>query len=146
MKDIGIILASHGLFSKEAYETVGMITGNKPENCEVVSVLPGESYDDAILKMNSQISKLNRTKGVLILTDIYGGTPANVATQVAIEDESVLVYAGFNLPMLLEIVLQESDSIEVLKNKIDEFKDRTIEDVTEILRRVEEDGDQMDSY
>lgn len=124
---IAIIVASHGLFAQEAVASVEMITGQKIENCGVVSIVEGKSYEEGLAEINELYNTLDRSNGVLIFTDIYGGTPANVATYLAITNSDVVVYSGFNLPTLLEIMYQRTEPIEKIKSTIEStYKDALV--------------------
>ncbi len=98
---IGILIVSHGNLASEMISALEHICG-KQENISSVSIF---STDDMEAKRNEMIEKttvLNKGKGVIIFTDIFGGTPSNLAISLLKQDE-VEVIAGVNVPMLVKL-------------------------------------------
>lgn len=142
-----LILASHGLMARETLNSARMIVQSTPENCGVVSVTEGKSYDAALEEMERLYEELDTSAGCLILTDIYGGTPANVATYLAMTREDILLYSGLNLPLVLELILSDHATLEELRQAIEELRPSLLVNVSEKIDEMEEDnGDQVDSY
>ena len=101
---ISIIVASHGLFAQEALKTAEMILGVPQENTAIVSVTAGRTSDECLAELTDiHNQQSEKTEGTLILVDIFGGTPANIATYLTLTNENVQVYSGLNIPMLLEL-------------------------------------------
>lgn len=146
MKEIAIILGSHGYFAKEALASVEMIMGQSIENIGILSVVEGKDYETMLKEAQALKASLDTSAGLLILVDIYGGTPANVATYMAIEDPNIVVYSGFNLPILLELMYQRTMDINAIKQNIEDVYKMGLTCITDKLKEREEDGDQMDSY
>ncbi len=99
---LGIILGTHGKLSQELLHTGEMIMG-KLEKVETVSLLPGEGLEQLKGKYQQAIENLG-TENILILTDIFGGSPYNSASTFVAENEQYGIVTGVNLPMLLEMV------------------------------------------
>ena len=148
MARCALIVASHGLFAQEAVKSAEMIIGHKQENVGVISVTEGKDFDTCLAEIQDLYQTLDKTDGTLILTDIYGGTPANVATYLAIEHMAeVRVFSGLNLPLLLEILLDAVSDLFELETKIETIQKDTLVNVSEKLKgQVREDVNQMDSY
>lgn len=147
MKEIAIILGSHGYFAKEALASVEMIMGSSLENIAVLSVVEGKDYNTMLEEGKALLKSLDTSRGVLFLSDIYGGTPSNVATYLAIENKDMIVYSGFNLPVLLELMYKRNLSIEEIKENIENTYQVGLTCITDKLKeREEDDGNQMDSY
>lgn len=96
---IPIIIMNHGLFGKELIATAEMVVG-KLEEVQAVSLMPGMTLEDYLEQ--SEVA-VNQAGGkAIVLTDLYGGTPCNVAMMLRQRYE-LKVICGMNLPMLLEL-------------------------------------------
>ncbi len=146
MSKIAIILSSHGFFAKEALASVEMIMGSKIENIGVLSVTEGKDYETVLQEAKDLVHELNTENGLLILTDIFGGTPSNVATYLAIEDENIIVYSGFNLPVLLELMYAREMEKSQLQLKIEETYKIGLTCISDKIERNYENGNQVVSY
>jgi len=98
---IGLVLASHGGLAAVMAETAAMIVG-EPSGLAVVGLEPGQGPEQFRQVLVTAIDTVDEGSGVLVLTDLLGGTPANQAILQAVTDERVAVLTGLNLPMLLE--------------------------------------------
>lgn len=99
---IGIIISTHGIFSEELIKSAEMIFGVQ-ENIGCVTFMPGESTEDLIRKYGEIINKLDCTDGILFMVDLFGGSPFNAASILALKNEKMEIVTGVNLPMLLEV-------------------------------------------
>ena len=99
---ISLIIGTHGSFSKELISSAELIYG-KLENVSYITFLPGEGQSDLISKYNSIIDTLDKDSSVLFLVDLFGGSPFNTASILAMENENMDVVTGVNLSMLLEV-------------------------------------------
>lgn len=142
-----IILSSHGKFALEAKGTAEMIIGHQQDNLDVVSVLEGRSYDECF---NELLDKYNAVKdnvdGVIILVDIFAGTPSNIASQLCLTNDKVQVFSGLSIPILLELLLSNPGSIEEAIVVINNAYKDSFCDITARLKEVETDADSIDSY
>lgn len=100
---LGIIVGTHGHLAEELVNTCAMICG-KPENLATVTLVPGEGPDDLIAKYNKAIEELDCSNGVIILNDLFGGSPYNAACRIAINDDKCGIVTGVSLPMLVEVI------------------------------------------
>ncbi len=100
---LGIIVGTHGHLAEELIKTCAMICG-KPENLATVTLVPGEGPDDLIAKYNEAIKTLDTSNGVIILNDLFGGSPYNAACRIAINDDKCGIVTGVSLPMLIEVI------------------------------------------
>lgn len=99
---VGIILASHGDFAKGILQSSEMIFG-KQENVKAVTLMPSEGPDDFKSKMKDAIASFDNQDEVLLLVDLWGGTPFNQANALFEEHKDKwAIVAGMNLPMLIE--------------------------------------------
>ncbi|HAT54031.1 MAG TPA: PTS mannose transporter subunit IIAB [Lactobacillus sp.] len=99
---VGIILASHGGFAEGIYQSGEMIFG-KQENVQTVTLLPSEGPDDVHAKFEKAVSTFDDQDQVLILIDLWGGTPFNQASSLFEEHKDKwAIVTGMNLPMVIE--------------------------------------------
>ena len=99
---VGIILASHGEFAEGILQSGKMIFGEQ-ENVKAVTLMPSEGPDDLRAKMKDAIASFDNQDEVLLLVDLWGGTPFNQANVLFEEHKDKwAIVAGMNLPMLIE--------------------------------------------
>ena len=98
---VGILILSHGSLAKELLASARVISGDLPE-FEALTLDWHDSVDDAKRKLSALLPGLDRGDGVLILTDMYGSTPSNVALGFR-QAGKVEVVAGVNLPMVVRL-------------------------------------------
>ncbi|WP_315109372.1 mannose/fructose/sorbose PTS transporter subunit IIA [Clostridium intestinale] len=111
---VAIIVGTHGEFSREIVKSSEMIFG-KQENIQYVTFNPGESADDLINKYESIMEELDYKDGLIFMVDLFGGSPYNAASRVAVKEEHIDIVTGVNLPMLLEVfAVRDSMSIKEL--------------------------------
>lgn len=106
---IGIVLAAHGSLPDALLNSTRMIYG-EPIQTSTVSLMPGDSLEGLIERLRVAIEEVNRGDGVLILLDMFGGTPANAAALISQQIDNVYAVTGANLPMLLETFMQREGS------------------------------------
>ena len=98
---ISVIIGTHGMFSEEILKSAEMIFGTQ-ENVGTVTFKPGEGVDNLVEKYNKLINELDCTDGVLFMVDLFGGSPFNAASIIAMKHDNMEIVAGVNLPMILE--------------------------------------------
>ena len=103
-----IVLASHGKFSEELYKSGSMIIGEQ-EHVKTVTFVPGEGLEDLSDKFENVITGLGKENEFLLLVDLFGGSPFNVASRIAISSDNYELVTGMNLPMYLELVGNAED-------------------------------------
>ena len=99
---IALIISTHGNFSEELVKSSEMIFGSQT-NVGVVTFKPGEGTDNLVDKYNTLINDLDCTDGILFMVDLFGGSPFNAASILALKNDSMEIVTGVNLPMLLEV-------------------------------------------
>jgi PTS system ascorbate-specific IIA component len=92
------------------------VLGERPEQLENVDLSACEDPDDMLARAQRQVARLDRGKGVLILTDLYGATPCNTVCKL-IRHDNVEAVVGVNLPMLLKALTYRNDSLARLVAK-----------------------------
>lgn len=107
---VGIILASHGEFANGIKQSSEMIFGQQPD-VQAVILMPSEGPDQFRKKLEDAIASLSSQEQVLILCDLWGGTPFNQSSAVikGHEDKWAIV-TGMNLPMIIEAYAQRLGS------------------------------------
>lgn len=100
---IAVIIGTHGMFSEEILKSAEMIFGEQ-ENVGSVTFKPGEGVENLIEKYNELINDLDCTDGILFMVDLFGGSPFNAASILAMKNENVEIVTGVNLPMILEVL------------------------------------------
>ena len=99
---VGIILATHGDFAKGILESGSMIFGDQP-NVAAVTLQPSEGPADIRAKMEEAVASFDDPDQVLIMVDLWGGTPFNQANGLIDGHEDTwAIVAGLNLPMLID--------------------------------------------
>jgi PTS system mannose-specific IIA component len=115
---IGIIVISHGNFADELISAVNFVLSGKPAIKMVGMNLDTTIDFDAFKKeLKRTIKKVDKGNGVLLVTDMFGGTPSNISLTF-LEEDKVEVISGVNLPMLIKLAtISEdtslSDSVEI---------------------------------
>ena len=98
---ISVIIGTHGMFSEEILKSAEMIFGTQ-ENVGVVTFKPGEGIENLVEKYNKLIGELDCADGVLFMVDLFGGSPFNAASIIAMKNDNMEIVTGVNLPMILE--------------------------------------------
>jgi len=101
---IGIVLAAHGPLPEALLESARMIVG-ETEQVATVSLMPGDSLEGLVDRLRIAADQVNSGDGVLILLDLFGGTPSNAATLITQQEKGIFAASGVNVPMLLETLL-----------------------------------------
>ena len=98
---IGLVLVTHGRLAEEFLRALEHIVGTQ-ENVATVCIGPDDDMEDRRKEIIDKVKAAQNGKGVVLLTDMFGGTPSNLAISVLDEGE-VEVIAGINLPMLIKL-------------------------------------------
>ncbi len=106
---IGAVIVTHGRLADCLVEVAESITG-KLENIRVVSVKNSDTTENIRGLLSAAIKEINTGDGVLIFTDMFGGTPTNIALSL-IEEGQVDVITGVNLPIILKFVTHRNDKL-----------------------------------
>ena len=100
---IGIVIVTHGELGETLIATAGLIFGSRPDGVAAVSVDLEIDPEKLRKSITAGIKSVDRRKGILILTDMFGGTPSNLAYSF-LEEGQVEVLAGVNLPILIKAI------------------------------------------
>lgn len=99
---LGVVLVTHGKLADEFVSIVEHIMGSQ-ELLLTVCIEPGDDMDLRRKDIMRAVERVNTGAGVVILTDMFGGTPSNLAISVMNSDQ-LEVLAGMNLPMLIKLM------------------------------------------
>ena len=99
---IGVILVGNAKLPKELLDVAIHVVGPQ-ENVEVVCIDPDDDVDEKHAELAKKIEKVKTPKGVILITDMFGGTPSNLAISFMKHGE-VEVLAGVNVPMLIKLL------------------------------------------
>lgn len=129
---IGGIIVSHGKLSDELLNALTIILGEAP-NIEAISIGWYDDVEDSKRKINQSLKRVDQKSGVLIFTDMFGGTPSNLSFSF-IKENQVEVVTGVNLPMLIKFVsLQRSTNFKDVSRKVVEQGKKNIHLVSALL-------------
>jgi PTS system mannose-specific IIA component len=119
---IGVVVVTHGQLATELVNSTEMIVGDLPRFA-AVSIGWHEDTHDARAEIEQAIARVDTGKGVLILTDMFGGTPSNLA-MTFLGENKVEVITGVNLPMLIKLagLVEKSDLLGVAREMREQGK------------------------
>lgn len=107
----GIVICSHGNLAKGIEDTLSLFFG-EIEQAEFLSLASDEEIDPFYERMINACEKVDRGDGVIIFTDMFGGTPNNCAMRLL---DRYDVVSGYNLPMLMSVLTERiTDSFDLL--------------------------------
>jgi len=131
---IGILIVTHGELANELLRTAQEIVGKLPR-VEAVSIHAAEQIEKARKKIEAVLQRVNDGSGVLILTDLFGGTPSNLVLSY-LEAGKVEVVTGVNLPMLMKLPsFREERDLRALADKLARYGQRNILVASEFLAK-----------
>lgn len=129
---IGIILVTHGNFGKSLVEAAELIVG--PQDYILsLSVDVSLGIDAAVESLKVNIAEVSNGVGVLILTDMFGGTPTNLSLSLLGDD--IEVVTGVSLPMLLKALQKRNESLQVMADEVSKAGTKGIVIAGEMLRK-----------
>ena len=105
---IGLVLVTHGRLAEEFIHALEHIVG-KQEQIAAICIRPEDKMEIRRADIAAIVASVETGSGVIILTDMFGGTPSNLAISF-LEEEKVEVVAGLNLPMLVKLTRVRRES------------------------------------
>ena len=121
---VKILLATHGQLAAGLVNSAKMLIGDF-ENVEYISFHEEMGIDQLNDVFEEKVFDISEEKQYLILCDIIGGSPFNVASKFSFENSNVAVFYGINLPLLIEAIMHS--------------KDKNLKDVVEELVKINKD-------
>ena len=112
---VGILLVTHPGIGAAVLHTVTRILGQLPLPTQCLEVPPGAQPDVLLAQAEDSAGHLDTGDGVLVLTDIYGATPSNVACRLA-SRQGIAVVSGLSLPMLIRVYNYADRDLQALRD------------------------------
>lgn len=129
---IGLVIVTHGQLAKELKLATEHVVGPQ-EQLEIVCIEPEDDLEKRRTDIQNAVLRADSNKGVIILTDMFGGTPSNLAISLLSEGK-LEVIAGVNLPMLIKLSEgRRTASLQDAANKAKNAGQRYIAIASEIL-------------
>lgn len=98
---IGMVLVTHGRLAEEFIAATEHVVGAQ-QNIQAICIGPDDDMEQRRLEILDAVKVVDKGDGVVLLTDMFGGTPSNLAISI-MEKGRVEVIAGINLPMLIKL-------------------------------------------
>ena len=132
---VGIIIVTHGKLGDALVETAEVIFGSTQESIVSVSINLTENVEKLRKKINSAIKSVDSNKGILILTDMFGGTPSNLSYSF-LEEGRIEVISGVNLPILLKAINTRKKNMDLhqMAKTIETYGKKSISLASSILK------------
>lgn len=129
---VGVVVVTHGQLARELLNAAEAIVGDLPRFV-AVSVGWHDDVGDAREEIRLAILQVQDGTGVLVLTDMFGGTPSNLA-MTFLEPDTVEVVTGVNLPMLIKLhSLRESSSLTAVARELRETGRKAIHVASDLM-------------
>ena len=129
---IGVVIVTHYRLGNEFLQALRLIVPDAPE-FHAVAIEPTQSVEEMRSRIAAALQAADKGEGVLVLTDMFGGTPSNISLSF-LEEHHVEVVTGVNLPMLIKLAtLGEAKSLEELAAFIKSYGQRNISVASELL-------------
>lgn len=129
---VGLVIVTHCDLGNEFLRALRLIVPDSRE-FQAISLDPEENLEAIRKKIRAAIKAADEDHGVLILTDMFGGTPSNVALSF-LEEQHVEVVTGMNLPMLVKLAgLNDQKSLEEMATTAKDYGQRNISVASQLL-------------
>ncbi len=131
---VGAIVVTHCGLGQELIKATEFIVG-KLDALVAVSIDPGRKVEELRGQIQAALGQVDRGEGVLILTDMFGGTPSNISLSF-LEAGKVEIITGVNLPMLIRFATErDGKNLAEVSESVKAYGRRSISQATEILQK-----------
>lgn len=132
---IGVLIITHGNLGRELIRAAELIKGEL-KGVVHVSIDASHAVEDLNREITAAMKKADSGQGILILTDLFGGTPSNISLSF-LKKGKVEVITGVNLPMLLKVseLNKKAGDLEEFAKAVKEYGTKNINLASEILNR-----------
>ncbi len=113
---IALFFISHEGIASNLIKIGEAILQKKNSNLSCLEVPMDANVNSMLENIDNKLSQLDTTQGLLIITDIYGGTPSNIAQKIADKHQTDLI-SGINLPMVIRLLNYRDESLDSLLQK-----------------------------
>lgn len=100
----GLLLLSHGSLAKGLYDTTTWFFGEDIPQCDYLTLSPSDIPEQFTEAVNAKVAQLNTGEGVVILCDLFGGSPFKCSLESALKGDQIKLITGMNLPMVMEFL------------------------------------------
>lgn len=131
---IGVLIVTHSNLGEALIEAAEFILGEKPDRIEPISIDINENAEKLRAKIKNGIKRVSSEEGVLILTDMFGGTPSNLS-YAFLEEGKIEVLTGVNLPILIKAAsLRSKTHLLELAENLEAFGKKSISMASGLLK------------
>jgi len=131
---IGIVIVTHSQLGEALIGAAEFIIGSRPDSIESVSIDLSENAEKLRSKIDRGIKEVMGQEGVIILTDMFGGTPSNLSYSF-LEEGRIEVLSGVNLPILIQAVnMRKKKALDQLAADLETFGKKSISLASGILK------------
>ena len=129
---IGIIIVTHGNLALELKSAMEHILGVQ-KNIEIICISSDDDLDERKNDIEGSIKKIDNNNGIVMLTDMFGGTPSNLAISF-LKTGKIEIISGVNLPMLVKLIgLRDSNDLNEVAQETKDSAQKYISIASEIL-------------
>lgn len=131
---VGIVVCAHFNLARELVLATELIAGKQPQ-LKYVNISPEEDMDLVKKRLQEAIKEVDAGEGVIIFTDMFGGTPCNISLSF-LNEGKIEVITGVNLPMLIKAALErEGKSLKELTEAVTNYGRKHIYLARDVLKR-----------
>jgi len=131
---IGILIVTHSQLGDALIEAAEFIIGGRPKAMVSVSIDLNQSAEKLRGKISEGIKKVEKKEGVLILTDMFGGTPSNLSLSF-LEEGRIDVLTGVNLPVLIRAAkMRKGSNLSELAQSVEAYGKKSISLASGVLK------------
>ena len=113
---IGILIITHGTLGESLIHCASHVLNKRPPHLKQLGITAQDDPALLLPQARNMVKRLDDSDGVLILTDMYGGTPSNMAAKLVIPGK-VEAVAGINLPMLIRVLTYRERDLQTIVTK-----------------------------
>jgi len=113
---VAVLLITHGGLGEQLLDAASHTLGAQPERVEFLTVVDRDKPEALLARAKAALARLDDGSGVLVITDMFGATPANVAAKL-LADGRVEGLAGANLPMLVRALAHRKEPLAAVVEK-----------------------------
>lgn len=130
---VGVVIVTHGSFGGTLLGAAETVLGEQ-ENCFAIGVDVNKGVDETMDDIRKAIRSVETGKGVLALTDLFGGSPTTMSLSL-MKSEKLEVITGVNLPMLVSALQNRAMDLNALADKVSEAGQQGIKVAGAMLRK-----------
>ena len=130
---IGLVIVTHGALAREFVSAMEHVVGPQ-DRVDTVCIGPDDNMEIRRQDILDAVARVDAGKGVIVLTDMFGGTPSNLAISI-LKEANVEVIAGVNLPMLIKLAsVRDGEALEQAVTSAQDAGRKYINVASELLK------------